>query len=1747
MDNIGQFNNIFNINFLNQLMLQNMQSDSQIEGIGDTFKKIETKELSNKDNLSFNYIHNETKDISEFFNDSINKFYLIFDKNFKDFEESLKYLEDIAIPNKCVCAGAIETIPGWRCDDCSKYGNTIYCNDCYIKSKNLHKNHKVFFLYSSSGMCDCGDPDSLYTYCPEHSGPFKDQKQIDDYISKVFSKEILDKLNSFFATFFFRFSKYLVLTEKCDYFYKDYFEEKYNANDEPLLSNEKEDFLLIRRNFGIVYQNLITFLRLISHKNLGMLHLLANFLLKSHLDNQKLEDEFMTTHRCLKITEKEIKLFYTDKQKHICICPFFRLFLTNYRDGINCEDENKEFLLSFAHNLPLRTSFCVIFFATYRQIILNANEDFIINRNQFFLEDATVFIAKKSNLIEESYDFFYDYLLKYFKSPKIITFSGSINEGIIMSKLLYPLIFINTDTKYFCKPKMRKLMTEKTSIMKRIIDCVCLIHNQNEFKSIYPHPQFQNKSFSSRLIDFEFRLLGIVEEFTMFIEWEKINYLKDIFKYLINKILNQEKEGIKILQNDEYTYHLGLYRCFEIFMNSFCFNYAFNNKCTLIEAINFFKQTFFESQNEVETLVDIIIKDYFKFFGFIIGGGNNFFNYYESVSNYSRIYFLTKESNLMDFSLLKYLIIMTDKNVDIISFLKISNLEEVYSSFEKAFILKNDEKNEKIQIEEDNKEDNKNNNTESNIDNNNSIEPPQINLEFFEFLRNQNQRQITPQVLEQLIFNNRNNRNNDKSRDEYNCIMQWEHLLDLLIVFMKDDSSPYWNLMRIYNDAISSKTEKDLFDVVKNNNFAIQDLKNILKEKLIQEIIAQGNLTNMENISKKIDKHLQKIFEENNEFNKTIDELTYNKMNGEIKMIYLKDAYLKHFDSNYYISKKDKSDAQKYILDFKKDYIKTYNFYYFNPSKLTFEFFENVFEKILLNENNLELMIKIIEKLLDNKKVTEELDIKSVRNSLLPVILNYLTIFSVINTKSFIEFKNKNKNLISQISELLSNSVKNNKNNIILEKELEENVKVVINELNWYQIIDESINSDFSKLNKYDYNCEVLQKLKEKEKKEEKNKNKINIIPGDMKNIDENKKKGINMKNKLKNLMKKRADIFMDKVASNKEMIKAINDENKKREKINIENEMMCFYCRNPIKLDSFEVPYGKIGLLIEDYFYNNSLKSTIKSELSKLLEKNKNKDEIYSKIIDNTYNDLFHRIISCSHYVHSSCYKEGCNKKNNNIDDEEREDKFTCPLCLKNQNILIPPLNSFKENNLLLSTEILQGIFDEKIDLYHFNSNIGSTLFKETIEDFLKKINLNIIESKDYISFLNNKYPTFKGFFNYLENVFYINGTTFHKLQQIDTIQNIILSLRLIIRINSSYINQIIHYINCELTNLVNGPNNEYIFNHTEFMRYADLLEKILLSLIILFDYEEIEESFKYIIYIFLPYFSFGFYFRELMFKKEFKNIDKFKFKEKMNINDLKNYLKNNNNHILNYFNGLLKKFCLIKVISDYSNKNQEIINSFNELTLDNLFSLLNMENLYKLLPIKSNNEINFIDIIDNFPKIFNKDELFFKKFGNLFDFNKVFNTIFLNVKANEKEESIYEKELIIQFAPIKFNLTYLDNNIFDFIERNLGQKCDICKKVTKYSYICLICGDKVCHIKSRPFEVDQHGKMCGEKYCIFVDMDNMDIILWTSNNIKKIFPLYVNKEGTGPEGSEIGNEFNLSHEKLNLLIKNFVCNDFH
>ena len=239
------------------------------------FRKINETKLQTYCNSLFENVHNETIILDNYMTKKIDEFPGLFENNLNTMSEVIHYLEKTAIPNNCECSEIIDIIPCWRCLDCTDY-DSIYCSKCFLKSKDLHKGHKIHFLPDVEGMCDCGNPSCYETFCPDHKGPFIEQKQIDEFIKKSFPPNILEKLRIFFDGLFSQFSKYLILTESCNFFCKEIY--LYNFHNK----REQKDALNLKENFCIVFQNFITFLYLITCKNMGMLYLITNYILKNN-------------------------------------------------------------------------------------------------------------------------------------------------------------------------------------------------------------------------------------------------------------------------------------------------------------------------------------------------------------------------------------------------------------------------------------------------------------------------------------------------------------------------------------------------------------------------------------------------------------------------------------------------------------------------------------------------------------------------------------------------------------------------------------------------------------------------------------------------------------------------------------------------------------------------------------------------------------------------------------------------------------------------------------------------------------------------------------------------------------------------------------------------------------------------------------------------------------------------------------------------------------------------------------------------------------------------------------------------------------------------------------------------------------------------------------------------------------------------------------------------------------------------
>ena len=134
----------------------------------------------------------------------------------------------------------------------------------------------------------------------------------------------------------------------------------------------------------------------------------------------------------------------------------------------------------------------------------------------------------------------------------------------------------------------------------------------------------------------------------------------------------------------------------------------------------------------------------------------------------------------------------------------------------------------------------------------------------------------------------------------------------------------------------------------------------------------------------------------------------------------------------------------------------------------------------------------------------------------------------------------------------------------------------------------------------------------------------------------------------------------------------------------------------------------------------------------------------------------------------------------------------------------------------------------------------------------------------------------------------------------------------------------------------------------------------------------------------------------------------------------------------MIDSFHLFLKKLSIIKILTDYENKHENIINKYNELNIEELLLFLNLKKLNDILLKNNKNEINFINIIKIFPKkIGNLEEMFYSELVKDYNYDKIYNHIINNIKNNKNEKYLTSKELIVHFSPIKFNFINLDNNI--------------------------------------------------------------------------------------------------------------------
>ena len=547
-----------------------------------------------------------------------------------------------------VCAGKMESVGGWSCLDCIKNETTIFCQNCWSQMKNQHKNHNIIFDTTVNGTCDCGDPNSIDKkyFCPKHKGPMTDEEEIEAYTKKCLGEKIVSELKIINKNMFREMSKYIIRA----------IQEK-KENDKDFVDN---------------VSRFIDFISMPCASSKACMHIIAEFLLQNY--------PFKTKHVCLQINGKDAKLIKSSLFNHDCTCPFIKLLMPFWPLG------KEKVVFNFLSNYNLRKTMGLCYFLLYGDFIKNCMNDFMKLSSQIISDQVCFEACKIKGLIENMYESMpeiFTIFLKWkglFENPKECALVAAIDlcyleakeeaKYILFKEVVYKL---KVDTVNILRPLSISNLGNNINIIFQLVDIMSFLQNINSVKVIFPHPAKKpDIKYNIDLIDAELWLFDIFSSYISIFNFESNNLVKEVFQFFSKKINNKKY----ILEPQEYSFHIPIYRAFSIFLNRYCFYYANKNNSDLLQGLN----SAIKLMSNHKECFKIMIESIYKVFGFITACGEEFFNYYgENMIQYEYIYYYNYQFIYRDFSLMKYLLAIRE-NGKYFSFDRILNLCQVEDS-----------------------------------------------------------------------------------------------------------------------------------------------------------------------------------------------------------------------------------------------------------------------------------------------------------------------------------------------------------------------------------------------------------------------------------------------------------------------------------------------------------------------------------------------------------------------------------------------------------------------------------------------------------------------------------------------------------------------------------------------------------------------------------------------------------------------------------------------------------------------------------------------------------------------------------------------------------------------------------------------------------------------------------------------------------------------------------------------------------
>ena len=1572
-----------------------------------------------------------------------------------------------------VCAGKMELVGGWRCLDCIKNENTVFCQDCWSQMKDLHKDHNIVFLTSVNGTCDCGDPNTIDKkyFCPKHKGPMTTEEEISAYINNCLGEKVVIELKKVNKIMFREMAKYVIRA----------IQEKKTSN----------------KLFIDNVSNFIDFISAPCSTSKACMHIIADLLLENY--------PFKTKHVCLQLSNGEGKLIKSSMFNHDCTCPFIKLLMPFWPLG------KEKVIYSFLYNYKLRKTMGLCYFLLYGEFIKNCLPDIPELSVQIIFDEVSRIACNINGLIDNIYEcmieIFSIFLKKknYYENPNQIPLITAIDllclqlkeqkKFVIFKEIIFKL---KADTTYLMKPLSLNYLSNNTNIIFQLIEAMSILQNINPIKAIFPHPVFQSDKFNMDLLDVELWLLDIYASFISIFNFESNNLVKDVFQLFSKKINNKKL----ILEPQEYSFHIPLYRAFSIFLNRYCFFYANKNNSDLLQGLN----SALKLMPNHKECFKIMIESLYKVFGFVTGCGEEFFNYYgENMVEYEYEYYYNKQFIYRDFCLMKYLLAYKDI--------------ALYFSFDNILSF--------CQVENSNK------------------------------------------PLEDNILKGKKMISPDKwlNDDNKKYLKFSGKILRIMLNILRNNTCLIWDLGASYSMIKSNKIEDKLINEIidKDKNNFIE----LTKELIINQTFIKENLAYYTDVYDSIFLCLKEVLGEQI-INGLIISMTNKTLTQEKKAKFsIKDEYLKYLDLNYIIYPSYKSTVEKYISDFKKKQVTIFNTHFYPVNKFEAKLTNEGYKQIYFNEENFDFLFRFTAFILQRQGYL------CLNEFFLAVLLNYLSTFFCLENAQFIFFRETINNKILQLIQVLeknnlTDDIQKSYCRFIVEK-IAENDKI-------YTI-----------------------SLKENNEDQLSNNNRINIIDENKKEINvkpiKNSSK-ISMKEKMKNKFKKNNEKISNKYGiekikiekkKNKEVciycLKPINYEDIKKPygKIGdflydnflsnaffqvIRKEFKKYY-DSDTKLSDFDKLYYQpmerknIRIISCNHYIHFSchFEAFMKSDL-------KNSLNVFHCPLCQKYSETFIPMLDQYteeetlgmlkgyelNYIYTfgeknvkisekreQIFKENSKKILEKIDEKEKEKekenkneedgllfdliKDFPPYDLieteETENSKLKVVNNFKEKYqdfINACKHYIEGFIGMKLYVNHID--LQSNLFKSLMS------NLLIIFSIQY-----------RDFFDFFENVD-------DRKTSVNLWKNFFLSLRLLIKLKimdeGFFICKFYNSLE-ELKTLVFDRSLEELINN-DSLRLK--LCQLLFLLSIFLDYEEIEGFEKYIIYIALPIFGFGFFFKDIYFKNSF-TFSKESFLDLLTEEKLYEFLSKDKS-LKNILEQVLKKLLISKLLMK------------NEIDCDKVS--LETNNMLDLLNLSDLKNKSFLEILEYLDKSImldipnEKDKIIakiFKPKNNYKESLKILLNEHINVATEDKCDKILSPSLFGSCLPIIYNFINLPESAIDFEYEVYNKPCEVCKNIGKNSLICLDCGKKVCDSRNCITKINNlnvpgfvaHCKICGGGRSAFLQTYNCSVLFISNRFVfKKFVPFYVNKFGEGITKRSFGKEFKLSKDEVKNALKMFT-----